>query len=462
MGGHLLERSTAPAWFFLAIATVYVTTAHYGPLLWVDVYGAALPAWNLAQTGSLDLSAFDRVGQVFVDVDGQRLSNRFPGVVLVGVPGYLMSSAFTDRFLTGPQAVTAALLAATSATVMLLLLRRYVPTPWAYAGAGLFALGTSSWSVAADGMWTHAPAALWLVLIMWCVTGSGPPVVAALPAALAVLTRPHLAAALLFMSLLLWRRDRRAAAWTLAGAVVGLAAYLVYARLLFGGWSLNGGYNDSFFDVEKEMQTDWLTGYSTLAWRVENFALLIVSPRFGLLACFPFLVPAVVALAYVRRRVAPELWAFALSGTAYAAVAVTVARISGGTGSWGNRTVSELVVLAIPLLVFAAATHRGGWLWRLSLTLSVAWAVSFQALGAVTPSPAPMNADNRIDVWFWQVPAALATIGTSERVLVLLAGALAALVAWRLTHHGAARHEPASTSASTEPATSTSASSTSR
>ncbi len=274
--------------------------------------------------------------------------------------------------------------------------------------------------------------------------------------------------ALAVAAVVLWRRDRAGALALLLGVSVGAAGLLLYGRVLFGEWSLLGPY--ALYGPDRALQDGVASGASPLLWRLENAAMALVSPRVGLLPAHPGLLLALWALAH-RVRDAPRLpVALALGGLAYAVVAVVLTRVSGGSGFWGNRTLLEAVVLVWPLLLWAVAGHRGGRVFRLLLSLTVAWAVAFHALGALLPFVGGPAAESLLH---WQVPSALR--GEPWRVVAAgLLGVVAGATTWRLprpaapgavisgAQPGADRPGAQSSDASTSAATSTSSSSRSR
>lgn len=435
---RFLARDTSPAWFFLLLFVVYTATAHYDGSVVNDVHSAAHAAWSLATRGTLDLSGLDLpYDQAWTaDVDGALYSNRFPGVILAGVPMYLLLQP--ELPTVAPSAMAAALAAASGVTAMLVALRRLLPLRRAWGAAAVLGLGSAVWSVAADGLWSHGVTVLWLGLLVagLAVAGRARAVVV-VAAAMAVLTRPHLAVALAVTAAWLWRRDRAGALATAAGLLLGSAVFLVYGRLLFGEWSLMGPYE--VYDYDRAVRED-ATGLSNpILWRGENLAMALVSTRVGLLAAYPALLLTVWALAR-RVRSAPTLpVALALGGVAYALVAVMMTRVSGGSGFWGNRTLIESVFLVWPLLTWALSEHRGGRVFRGLLAVTIAWSVLFHSLGALTR---PAGGPDGESLFHWQVPSGLREAEPWQLGVVLLLALAAGALTWRVQAPGTVRDDP--------------------
>lgn len=476
---RLLGRKTAPAWFLLVLFAVYASTAHYGGNVFNDVHSAAHAAWSLATRGTLDLAGVDLAyDQAWtVRVGDAEYSNRFPGVILAGVPFYLLLQP--EQPLVAPSALAASLASAIGVTGMLIALRRLVPTRWAWASASLLGLGTGVWSVGADGLYTHGVTTMWLGLTAAGVVLAGrAQVLAVLGSAMAVLTRPHMGAGLAVMALVLWRRDRRGSIAVLIGTAIGSIAFLTYGRVVFGEWSVMGPYQ--VYDYSRAVADDPTRSSGEIAWRLENTAMAFVAPRVGLLPAYPVLL--LVVWASLRNRTRPPVASIALAaaGVAYMAVALYLTRVSGGSGFWGNRTLIETVVLVWPLATCVVSAHRGSRTWRALLTAMVSWSTAFHALGAVAASPAPsaesQDAYGRSTIMFWQVPAALRASEPWQIAFVVSLGVVAAIICWRLSRPPTTEPDeepapeisentaaqPASTADSTSQAMSMSESSTSR
>lgn len=412
------------------LAALYLLTAHYGSLHVNDVRAAASAAWSLAVRETLDLSGLGlEEGEDWVVPVGDALyTNRFPGVVLLAVPAYALAHLVAPSAgpVPGPGAATAALASAAGVVAMAVGLRAVVPARTALLSALALGVGSGVWAVAADALWSHGATTLWLGLVCLAVLRGGPWLLTAGAAAAAVLSRPHLALAGAAAAATLWRSERRTAVALLVGSATGAVAYVAWVRALFGVWSLAGPY--AVFDYARVLEDDPGRDGGEWRWRLDNVGSAVLSPRYGLLAAQP--AALLLLVAWVRDRIAvpPRVMALALAGLAYGLVQVLLSRISGGNGFWGGRTLLEVVVLAWPLGTWLLAhSRRGAWWWAATAT-AVAFAVGTHTLGALTPTPPPQG-DPPTDVFFWQVPAALA----AAPLPLLLAVAGAASLAWAAT-----------------------------
>lgn len=428
----VLARPTVPAWFFLVLVSVYLATAHYGGDVVNDVHSAAHAAWSLATRGTLDLTGLDLpYDQAWVvEVGDAEYSNRFPGVIAAAVPLYAL--ARPELPLVWPSAASAAVAAAVGVTAVLVGLRRLVPHRHALAGAAFLGLGTGVWAVGADGLWGHGITTMWLGLACaGLACGSRGRALAAVAAAGAVLTRPHLGVGLVVAAAVLWRRDRAGAVALAVGSAAGGAAFLLYGRLLFGEWSLTGGYDPAFLDVTRVGELD--SDQDPVLWRLLNLGHAVMATRVGILPAYPVLVPIVWALAKVARSVPRATLAWAVGAVVYVVLQLAMNRVSGGAGFWGNRVLVEAVVLAWPLAAAAVAVHAGGRLWRAVFAVTTAWTVGFHALGSIGPSPAVSDPDEPGNPWFWQVPWALAETEPWRLAVVAAMAPAAGSLAWILT-----------------------------
>jgi alpha-1,2-mannosyltransferase len=445
----VLARRTVPAWFFLVLVSVYLATAYYGGNVVNDVHSAAHAAWSLATRGTLDLSGLDLpYDQAWVvEVGDAEYSNRFPGVIAAAVPLYALVRP--ELPLVWPSAASAAVAAAVGVTAVLVGLRRLVPHRYALAGAAFLGLGTGVWAVGADGLWGHGITTMWLGLTFaGLATGGRGRALAAVAGMGAVLTRPHLAVGIAVAAAVLWRRDRAGAVALAAGAAVGAAAFLLYGRVLFGEWSLTGGYDTKFLDADYDGNGTVDGSADPFAWRAANVWTALVATRVGLLPAYAVALPALWALVKVRRSLPPTIVALAVGALANAVAQTGLNRIAGGSGFWGNRTLIETIVLAWPLAVAAVAAHTGGRVWRAVFALATAWTVGFHALGSIGPSPAAGDPDDPGNAWFWQVPWALAETEPWRLAVVGVMAVAAGGLAWVLT---ASRSDAGSDEGSAEP-----------
>jgi hypothetical protein len=340
----------------------------------LDAEVAALPAWRLAQRGSIDLTGVETVNRFVVPASDDRLVGDRPlALSLIAVPAYLVTNDAT--FSPTPASVTALAFTASAMGVMHVVLRRLLPFGWAVGATFALALGTATWAVSAAELWPHGPGQLMVALSMLAAS-SGRTVLTGIALAGAVLLRPVAAvfAAVTSIRHLLRRRWLVIAAITLP-AVIALALVAAYNAWTFGGGlSISGGYSSGF----RENATGQpLTEYLTNLWE------LFVSRENGLLLWSP--VVAVAALGLRRSWSTTPGWASdaALAGLVYVLVHARLNRASGGL-LLDYRYPLEPLTLATPALALAARSllERHRW-WRHAIMLSLSMSIALQGLVAV-------------------------------------------------------------------------------
>lgn len=395
-------------------------SANPGPAQVNDTRAAAYASWSLGTQGTLALPEPWPASRNYWGVDapdGRVYVNRFPGVAYWAAPAYLVAdlvglerpvpAAAPDRsgearpasspahpFLIDlrPAAWTAAITVALAGLVAYALWRPVLGRRAAGAASLLLVFGTGLWPVAADALWPHGPSALLLLTVLWGWRrgpaaghgGSWSGVVAAgLAAAGAVLVRPHLIVALVVLAAwTLWREPARrwAGGAILAGGAGGLLALSVYTWLLFGRFAPTAGYDAGSHLAGVVERTPWQTLY-------DLGRSLVGTPR-GLLLFTPVAAVALVAVvvAVLRERGAIPAWtvASAVAGLAYLVIQVRAVGPLGGRDFFGPRTSLETLVLAAPLLAWAAwrlaARSRVG---LVALCLAAAVSVGVNGYGAV-------------------------------------------------------------------------------
>jgi hypothetical protein len=402
----------APVGLLVAVLAVYLATASWS-VVSLDAHVTAVQSWQLAQHGTLALDGWTGTfSELLFEADGRVVSNRLPGAVLLAVPLYRLLGS-PEAFSVAPSSLAAALSVAGAAALLLVALRPLAPPRVALAAAGLFAFGTCAWSVAADALWQHGPAVLALVAAVLALSRErwG---LAGLALGVAVLCRPHLGVVAAVVVVWLLPRWRTAAA-VAAGAGVGTAAFLAYQRLLYGRWTVLGGYGDGWIG--------W-GGYGPGPF-LHNVAGTLVSPQRGLLVYTPVLLVLLPGVAAAWRVAPGWVRASAAGGLAYTAVQLALNRFSGGWGFYGYRLVLEALAMCAPLLLLAwqhwtsATAGRRATFWALA-----ALSVAVQVVGAVMPFPPVMDRpwlDNDLVHLIGPAGAGAVLVATAALWLALLA-----------------------------------------
>lgn len=383
-----------PGRTFLAVVVlllaVYVPTASYDYRVSIDAAMTALPAWNLVEHGSLDLTPYEpelrarglATQHLTEGSDGQ-YSDRTAGVVLWGTLFYGLASPVVSGsmpFPMWPAALAGAVASALAMGVLHLALRRVVSPFEAVLAAVVVGIGTGTWSVSADALWPHGPTQLWLALGLWA-SANARFLRAGGAFGLALLTRPYhaLTAAVMGLGAGITRRSVWPVVAVGAGAVVGLAALLGWNDMLFGGASVSGGYAERSY-----VQTAGDPTSRDLLAVGRNLLGAFVDPQRGMLWYSPFLVALLPGVAAAWRRA--EGW---MRSAAVSAVMVLLAQYwvqpsQGGDLFFGSRYGIEPLTLAAPLLVLAwrewVAIAPGR---RRAFRILVVVSVALQAFGAI-------------------------------------------------------------------------------
>jgi hypothetical protein len=420
----LARRAASPQgalWLFLIIAVLFIATASYGYVS-TDVRSAFLPAWNLGQNHTINSDGYLNFGMFLREVDGHVRSDRFPGVILAGVPSYAIYALFggSPVPIVGPSAVTAALIAAGSVTVMHRTLLRLVTPGLALAGILVFALGTSTWTVSGDALWTHTVTQFGLCLTLyglasqrslWVLVGM----------IVAVSSRPHIAsvAVVLIGGLLLRGGPRRAISALALGTGLGLMAIYTWTWLTLGQPTLlPGSYEGRGSTVAAAVGSGpgAVGALTDLLIKVDGF---LLSSQRGLLVLTPIITLALIQF--------PRAWRWTQSWSQDAAIAATVYSLiqlsgnsfSGGTAFYSYRLAIEAMTLISPLVVVCAgiATARSR-VWRTAAFLTISYGFTVHALGAIWYQ----NVNEQFSPWNVFQPLDVASASSTSVVISLAIG----------------------------------------
>ncbi|HEX3528773.1 MAG TPA: hypothetical protein VH988_17055 [Thermoanaerobaculia bacterium] len=321
-----------------------------------------------------------------VHVPGGHIISVYPVVLPVLIAplylpaaGYLHLRGWTewrlDHIARVMEKLSASLLAALSASLLYLLLRRRAAAPTALLLTLAYAFGTTTWVISSQALWQHGMAELLVIGLLLLLTAP-----CTLPRALAAGllcgliagNRPPdvvLAAALGAYGLF-WAGRR--AALLAAAAVVPAGLVLLYnlgmAGNVAGGYGLRG--RARFF------QHDLLSGLGGL----------LFSPTRGLLIFSPFLLFLVLAWRHLpggrserNDRNDRGLTLAMSAGIALQLVLYAKGDWRGGI-SWGPRYMTDLLPLLLWMLVPVVAALRG--FGRVCFLLAVGAAIAIEAVGA--------------------------------------------------------------------------------
>lgn len=364
---------------FLALAAVYVPTATYDTLQSPDPIAAAVPAWQLAVHGNLNLDAFAGMVPWFVPGADHVVSDRMPGVILFGVPFYWALPAGAQPTMV-PGALAGVVAAAGAVTLLHVLFRRLV-APSAALGAALLAgMGTATWTVSANGLWPHGVDQLCLAAAV-CAVGRRAWLASGPLFGFAVLTRPLTAVVAAVTGLYhTWvARTVRPALAIGAASLAGLAGVVAYNVALFGEVAVAAGY---FRRDEALLPPASLLEYGG------GILGTLVSPDRGILVLTPLLLALLPGLARAWRVAPGWVRSAALAGLVYLLAHLALNRFSGGNNFFSYRLPIEMLTLASPLLVLAWREWTSVTAARRRLFVGLAGvSVLFHALGALFWQP---------------------------------------------------------------------------
>lgn len=408
-----------------------------------DVWSADLGAWRLATTGSpwLDDVSPDQL-PAWPGVDGVESSGlwtatnpdnghravaRSPGVVLAGVPAYAVAAGFGDdaasTFTDVPGSITAALLAAAAATLLLVAMGSLVSARTALVCAGALAVGTPLWSVAGNDLWPHSVGVLGIAGMAWAASRERWWLVGIL-GGVAVVGRLHLAVvvAVLGVGIALARRQPGIALRVAASSLPFVALSSWWGHWLYGSWSPTSGYAASTLGA-------WPASRS---WpeRAADLAGVLVSPGVGVLVWTPCLLLVLPCVRGAWREAPDWVRALAVGGVIYLLIQVYLNPFQGGTGFWGYRLPLETLCACFPLLALAAV--RLGRRARLVAGTLVGVQCALLSIG-VLYGAASTDADGDGSAWRYNLALDAYHESPPAVLLFLGAGAVAAyLLARRL------------------------------
>jgi hypothetical protein len=286
--------------------------------------------------------------------------------------------------------LTASLIAALSVALVYLAAARLGGDRAAVAVALVYALGTSTWSVASQGLWGHGPAALFLAAALACLLHADerPWLLDAAGLAVGLMLAARsitvfVAAALLACAV---RHDRRRGVRALGWCALAAGPFLAYNLWTFG--SLEGGYAR----MHADFKVDGFSGtWTTPPW--QGLAGLLVSPSRGLFVYSPILLATALgvgpALRDARRR---WLYGCLAAGLGVSLLVLSTYSLWFAGASFGPRLLTDFM----PALVLFLAPAWPRLERRRSLTAAAALlfavSVGVQAVGAFYfPSPRELD-----------------------------------------------------------------------
>ncbi len=243
----------------------------------------------------------------------------------------------------------AVLIAALSATLLLLLLKRITSAPWAGCLTLVYALGTSTWSISSQALWQHGPGELAIIgallsLAYWSEDRASPAAlwICGACAACAFIFRPTNIVLLPALVVALLLAKAPAAEHIRLWTVPLLGGFMIASYNLYVFHRISGGYEVG------GLRARLLTG----------LAVILFSPGRGLLVYTPIALFAASAL-FPRARVARQkhasLFAACLVFVVLDIIVISKWRVWWGGYCWGPRLLTELAPALIGLMAIGVS-----------------------------------------------------------------------------------------------------------
>ena len=316
-----------------------------------------------------------------VDRPGGHLVSLYPVVLPVLLsPVYLPAVAYVhyqgwtdqrvDQIARLMEKLTASLVAALSASLLYLVLRRRASTSTATMLTVAYAFGTATWVISSQALWQHGMAQLLIVAVMLLLTApcTVPRAVAAgFLCGLIAGNRPAdvVLAAALGVYALFWAGRRT--------ALFGVAASVPILLVLFYNVSVVGAAGGAYAVVGR---VNLFFGYDIGS----GIAGLLFSPTRGLFVFSPFLLFLALAFRHLPRDRAERGLTLAMIAGVIGQV-LLYSKVDWRAGvSWGPRFLTDMLPLLIWLVVpVVVALGRRG---RACFVTLVALAIAIEAVGA--------------------------------------------------------------------------------
>ncbi|MEO5664210.1 MAG: hypothetical protein ABIR39_13080 [Nocardioides sp.] len=343
-------RARAAAIVFVIALLIFVATTGYAYTS-MDVVAGDFGSWLLVHTGtqnidgrslpSLDASPIRYVWVQELQ-DGTEVIARAAGVVVAGLPAYLLAGS--GAFSIAPGAITAAAISAMSVVMVFLTLAHHLKRREALLAAVVFGFTTPVWSVAANGLWPHTLTVFGICGMAWAATRDKWIVVGCF-SVVCLWGRPQTAVLILVLGLLigLMRRDWRPVAQIGAVSTVGLASLSWWNHVTFDSFSPLAPYDPNAALVLVE-------GLGRLA----NQLGMWVAPDRGILIWTPILLVLLPAVVTSWRGLPDWSRALAYAGVAYTLVHASLVEFTGGEGIYGYRYTLELLACLTPAFAMSA------------------------------------------------------------------------------------------------------------
>ncbi len=353
---------------YLPFAILQYHTIFLDPVAKVAAQGRADGAfWMLPRPNGHIMSMYPVIAPVLV------APLYLPAVGYLHVRGW--TDARLDYVAKVMEKLSASFLAALSAALIYLLLRRRATAPIALLLTLAYAFGTTTWVISSQALWQQGMAELLVIGALLFLTApcTVPRTLAAglLLGLVAGNRPPDVILAMALGAFGLFWAGRRRAPLLAAAAALPMVVVLLYNFHVAG--NVGGGYG--LIGKARFFGHDLLPGVAGL----------LVSPTRGLLVFSPFLLFLVLAWRYRPRGREEHLLTLAMSiGVVIEFLLYAKADWRGGL-SWGPRYMTDLLPLLIWMLVPVVTALRG--IGRACFLLAVGVAIAIEAIGAFSYTP---------------------------------------------------------------------------
>lgn len=322
------------------------------------------------------------------------------------------------------EALIAGLVVALTAVVIYGIARLRLRWPYALFLTLVFAFGTSAWSTASRALWQHGPSMLWLSLTLYVLLlAQRKPFLsqfAALPLALAYVSRPGNNIAVMLLTIYVFWQYRRYFVRYLLWAAVVAVPFVLY------NWSIYHALLPPYFTLYHASSLDsFVTGaIGTL-----------FSPSRGLLIFSPVLLLSFAGvIVAIKRRTFQRLDAFLCGIIITNWIITSLWPIWWGGWSFGPRLLSDYLPFWIYLMIpaveaFATWPRTKKWLWGSLALLLTSLSVFIHYRGANVSQVMddwnryPANVDTHPDrLWDWRDPQFLRGLTWGQPIDLSISG----------------------------------------
>jgi hypothetical protein len=340
---------------FAVILVLYLLTISR-PTGHIDAVSAQVESWQISHGSPWLDQAYAAHAHLWANLwispnpSGHMVAHRSPGVILFGIPAYLVARIFTPGFSVVPGGITAALLSTLSAVLIYRVVRDLVSHRAGLIAAAAFALATPMWTVSADGMWPHtitvlalAGAARAVQTERWWLLG--------ICGGIGLWGRIHVSViiAILAVGLAFARRSPRIAVVTGTIGLLSTGLSSVWCHWLYDTWNPGGPYNAvAIAQGAAQKSANHL---------ITNELGLFFSLDRGLFVWTPVLVVLMPQAVRAWRHSADWVRLLVVGGVVYTLIQGAGDFFQGGSFFYGYRLDLELMTCLVPLyaLAFVAA-----------------------------------------------------------------------------------------------------------